>query len=200
MTRFAALLVAACIAAASVPADARVIYKLVDRKGQVTYVDQRPKAFDGEVTEIVVPDTPATAVAPAPLPAKPAASESPAKGVTDINSQRRDAREKLQLALDRARARLEAAKKALADGGDPQDDELQVIIQRFDASKDRPDAAGPRGNCTRVPTDNGGSLWSCPVMTPGEKFRERQKSLEEAVLAAEAEVDAAEKAFRRGTD
>jgi Domain of unknown function (DUF4124) len=199
MTRLAAFAMAAFLAAASVPADARVIYKLVDRKGQVTYVDQRPKAFDGEITEIVL-DAPATAAAPTPPRAKPAASEVPAKGATDINSQRRDARDKLQAALDRARAKLEAAKKALADGGEPQEDELQVIIQRSDASKAAPDAAGPRGNCTRVPTDNGGSLWSCPVMTPGEKFRDRQKALEDAVRDAEAEVDAAEKAFRRGTD
>ena len=47
---------------------------------------------------------------------------------------------------------------------------------------------------------NGRAVWICPVMVPGEKYRDRQKLLEDAVRSAEAEVTAAEDAYRRGTD
>lgn len=175
-------------------ADAKKLYKLVDKNGKVTYVDKVPKGFDGDVTEILL-DAPATPSAnpPPPAPRVPAVEGAgPAK--RDINAQRKEARAKLQAALDAAREKLAAAKKAQAEGGDINDDEFQVIQQQMAMQKNVP---APRPNCFQQP---GATVWTCPVSVAGEKYRDRQKSLEDAVRAAEAEVAAAEDAYRRGTD
>ncbi|QJR09678.1 hypothetical protein DSM104443_00727 [Usitatibacter rugosus] len=185
-----ALLVATAIPFA---ADAK-LYKLVDKNGKVTYGDKVPKGFDGEVTEIAIDAPPPPAANPPPSAPRafPAGQEQPAK--RDINTERKVARAKFQSALDAAREKLAAAKKALADGGEIAEDEFQVIQQRIAAQKDVPP---PRSNCFQQP---GAMVWICPVQAPGEKYRDRQKSLEDAVSAAEAEVAAAEDAYRRGTD
>lgn len=194
--RFALALAAAVLFLAGA-ADAQTLYKLVDKAGKVTYVDKVPKDFDGEVTPLTI--DPATN-AQSPIRAQPPATEEPAKDKRDINTERRTARTKLQAALDKAAARLAAAKKALADGVDPRDDEYQTIQQRFDASAAKPDQAGPRPNCRKQTDANGRAIFVCPTIVPGESYRDRQKALEDAVRDAEAELHAAEQAYRRGTD
>ena len=188
-----------CALGLALAADAKTLYKLVEKNGKVSYVDKVPKGFDGEVTEIIMDAAPTPAANPPPAPPR-APAAAPPEGKRDINTERKEARARLQAALDRAREKLAAAKKALADGVDVEDDELQVIQQRYDASGAKPGAAGPRSNCFQQMGGNGRPVWICPVMVPGEKYRDRQKLLEDAVRSAEAEVTAAEDAYRRGTD
>jgi hypothetical protein len=154
-----------------------------------------PKGFDGEVTPI--------AIDPAPSVQPPVRIEPPQKAedARDRNSERRGARDRLQGALDRARAKVERAKKALAEGTEPLDDEYQTIQQKSDASGAKADAAGPRSNCRRqFSDDRQSSTWICPTIVPGEKYRDRQKALEDALAEAEVELAQAQNAFRRGTD
>lgn len=174
-------------------AGAQTLYKLVDKSGKTSYVDKVPKGFDGEVTPITI-DPATNAAAPIRL-APPQTRAEDAKEGKDANTTRKDARARLQLALDRALARLAAAKRALAEGNEPLDDEYQVVQQKIDARGAKPDAPGPRANCRRQ-----GAIFVCPTIVPGERYRDRQESLEEAVRLAEAELAEAERAFRRGTD
>jgi hypothetical protein len=177
------------------PALAQTLYKLVDKTGKVSYADRVPKGFDGEVTPITI-DPATNAASPIRIAPVQRAEDAP----RDRNSERRDARAKLTLALERAQAKVAAAKKALADGVDPLEDEYQTIQQKFDASGAKPDAPGPRGNCRRLSSDDGRSAWVCPTIVPGERYRDRQKALEDALRDAEAELAVAEQAYRRGTD
>lgn len=153
-------LLAATLAVAQ--ADRQVVWKLVDRKGKVTYVDKAPPpSFDGKVTRIEVDlnANQATLVnvgesaPPVRLPLT----------APELKRVRADA----ELAL--ARENLEAARKAREEGKDPTPEETQWI--------------GKVGGGARpVPTD---------------AYHARLKSLDDAVKAAEAEVDRAEKAARQ---
>ncbi len=179
---------------------AKTLYKLVDKSGRVSYVDQVPRNFDGEVTKLDGVPAPASGrerSAPAPSAAPSSLVEEPKESPPDINKQRRETRERLQLALDRARASLAAARKARDEGTEPLDGEYQVIQQRFDASNNKP---GPRPNCRKQADGSGREAWICATQVPGESYRDRQKALDDAVVAAEAEVEAAERAYRRGVD
>lgn len=178
------------------PAASQALYKLVGKDGRVTYSDRVPKGFDGEVTRIE--SDPSTNAVGGPA-ARPAAAEVPADG-SDINSQRKARRLSLAAALEAARAKLAAAKLALAEGVEPREGEWQTIQQRFDASGTKPGTPGPRPNCMRQTGRDGRDVWICPTRVPGTDFFDRQKSLEEAVRLAEAEVEAAEYAYRRGVD
>jgi len=187
----ALLFAAACLALA--PASAQTLYKLVDPNGKVTYSDRVPKGFVGEVTKIE--SDPYTNAVGGGV-AGPAAVKAPPDG-GDINSQRKARRLDLAAALESARAKLAAAKLALAEGGEPLDDEWQTIQQRFDASGTK---SGPRPTCMRQAGRDGREIWICPTRIPGTGFFDRQKSLEEAVRLAEKELEEAENAYRRGVD
>lgn len=196
MTARVAGLVFLVAALLPVQALAQTLYKLVDKAGKVSYADRVPKGFEGEVTPISI--DPATNAA-SPIRVAPA-PQRPEDAPRDRNTERRDARAKFTAALERAQAKVAAAKKALAEGVDPLDDEYQTIQQKFDASGAKADAAGPRGNCRRLTSDDGRSTWVCPTIVPGERYRDRQKGLEDALRDAEAELAVAEQAYRRGTD
>ena len=188
----ACLLALAAILAA--PAAAQVLYKLIDRQGRVTYSDKAPKNFDGTVT-ILTPDTESNLL-PSGRPAEAARPPAQAPGVAEG---RRATREALEKRLRAAQARVEAARKALSEGGDPQQDEMQTIQHRKP-----PLAAGqapPNRNCftTRNPR-TGAEVLNCPTRVPSDAYYERQKKLEEELKAAEEELAEAERAYRRGTD
>ncbi len=188
----ACLLALAAILAA--PAAAQVLYKLVDRQGRVTYSDKAPKNFNGTVS-ILTPDTESNLL-PSGRPAEAARPPAQAPGVAEG---RRNKREELEKRLRAAQARVEAARKALAEGGDPQQDEMQTIQHRKP-----PLAAGqspPNRNCftTRNPR-TGAEVLNCPTRVPNDAYYERQKKLEEELKAAEEELAEAERAYRRGTD
>lgn len=198
-TAWLAAATAALLLAHVPPTGAKTLYKLVDKQGRVSYVDKPPpKNFDGEVTRIESDAVPPS-IRPAPAaPAAPVSTDGtalvqePVEAPPDINKKRRDNRERLQLALDKARERVEAARKARDQGVDPLEGEYQVIQQRFDASGNKP---GPRPNCRKQ-----GTTWICATQVPGEAYRDRQKELDDAVVAAELELENAERAYRRGVD
>lgn len=188
----ACLLALAAILAA--PAAAQVLYKLVDRQGRVTYSDKAPKNFDGTVT-VLTPDTESNLL-PSGRPAEAARPPAQAPGVAEG---RRATREALEKRLRAAQARVEAARKALSEGGDPQQDEMQTIQHRKP-----PLAAGqspPNRNCftTKNPR-TGAEVLNCSTRVPNDAYYDRQKKLEEELKAAEEELAEAERAYRRGTD
>jgi len=96
---------------------------------------------------------------------------APKPAPSDIASKRRALRERLRAALDGALAKLELAKASLAVAG----------------------------NCCPIKQD-GGVVFLCPTLVPNESYYERLGKLEGAVRDAEAEVAAAEEAYRRGVD
>jgi len=191
-------LAASAFAQAPAQAPSQTLYKLVDKSGKVTYVDHIPKGFDGEITPIEV-DQQASTQRRVPAPAPPAATPGyPPK--PDLNSTRRALRERLQADIDRARAKVAAARRALSEGVEPQEGEYQPIQQRFDASRAKEGEAGPRPNCRKQVASDGRAIWMCPTIVPGEMYRDRQQALEEAVRVAEAELETAERLYRRSVD
>lgn len=189
--RRAALLAAGLLFAAA--AGATTFYKWTDADGNVHYSDKPPKGV-GEVTTLEVDPgahtvtPPAVAAKPAPEP--PAAIE-PVPGGTDILTQRRQTRARLEANLQAARERLDIAKKALSEAGEPQDDEWQYTV-----GGTPPPGSGPRANCHTAA--NGKVI--CPGRVPSEAYFTRVQQLEEAVKRAQADVDAAEVAYRKGVD
>lgn len=180
------------------PAAAQVLYKLVDRDGRVTYSDSVPKNYDGQVTRIDPPEA-ASNVMPSggTGEGKAEAVRKPA-GPEGIGETRRRAREELEKKLRSAQARVEAARKAKAEGGEPQADELQTIQRRM-----APPASGqapPNPNCFITTDPRGARTLHCPSRVPDDAFYERQKKLEEDLRLAEEELALAERAYRRGTD
>jgi hypothetical protein len=161
--RLLAILAASLLASpwAAAEGDRQVVFKLVDRKGKVTYADKAPpKEFDGKVTRIEV-DLKANTATLAGVGESTAPVKLPLTA-PELKRVRADAE------LARARENLEAAKKAREDGKEPTEDETQWV--------------GKKGGGAR------------PV--PTEAFHARIKALDEAVKAAEAEFDRAQKAAR----
>ena len=156
---FALALVALALAAA--PAHAQTIYKLIAKNGKVTYADKAPKDYDGQVVRIDI--DPKANIATLPKVGAPGATP----GVRPMSMQearRFDA----EVMLGRARDSLEAAQKALADGKEPGEGELDWIGKA-----------------------KGGAR---PVAT--EAYNERINALEDAVKSAEREVERAQRAKR----
>ena len=180
------------------PALAQTMYRWTDSQGRIQYSDRMPKDFKGEVTRIeadVQPPPAAPALRPAPVKAEPAKAVE--KAGEDRNSRLRATREKLAAAVDQARARLDAAKKARDGDEGPGVDERQVVQQRF-AKGTQP--ATPRSNCRQVTGADGKPQLMCPSVVPGEAYYARAKELEDAVAKAEEDLDIAERAYRRGVD
>ena len=141
--------------------DKQVVYRLVDKKGKTTYSEKAPgKEFDGKVTRIEI-DLKANTATLKTL-GDSSASVSLPLGAPEL------ARVKADADLLRATRAFEAAKKALEEGKEPKEEEIQ-----------------------RVGKVGGGAR---PV--PTEAYAERIKKLEDAVAAAEAEVDRTRKVAR----
>ena len=203
-----AVLLAALVAG---PAWAQVLYKWIDKDGNVQYSDKPPVKFGGPVTKIEVDVPPDPDTTPRPPRARdvgPASSEIAAK--------RRLVRTQLAAEVARARDRLEAAKTALAAADAPLDDERQVVQQRIDQSRPQPGpdsqstggmlgmggmlGGADRSNCRTEQQADGRKVTTCPTYVPGDAYYERVEKLEDAVRRAQADVDAAEEAYRRGVD
>ena len=212
----------ACIASlAAPPAAAQVLYKWIDAQGKVQYSDQPPKDFKGEVTRIE-PDTPAT---PAPVvPRAPAKAQSPQpaqEGIVEMAARKRETRDALRANVERARAKVEEAKKALQEAQDlPRDDERQIIQQRVsgkgntgtpqnvpnaDTTQARVTGGGMHGmaaraNCRDARSADGKVSTICPSSVLRPEYFERIAKLEEALKAAEAELERAQEIYRRNVD
>jgi|APFre7841882724_1041349.scaffolds.fasta_scaffold118150_2 predicted RNA-binding protein len=144
------------------PAKVEVIYKLIARDGRVTYTQSAPKDFPGRVVKIEIDPRANQVVFPRP-------NERPQflqpRALTPQEARR------LETENDRVKAQdaLDEAKKALKDGQEPREGELNWI--------------GNRGGGAR------------PV--PTEAFQNRIKALEDAVKAAEENLDRARRAARQ---
>lgn len=189
----AATLAALLVISLGTQAEVRSFYRWTDAQGRIQYSDKPPPAsFKGEVTRMDV-DTEVNTRAPDP-PRAPRIAPDVLKDVTpDIAQQRRDRRNKLQEAVRIAEKKVDDAKAALAQGGEPKDEELGVVQRRY--AKAQPG----KSNCRPVTEPNRKGV-ICPAMAPNEQFYERQKGLEEALKQAEQELAAAELAYRRGVD
>lgn len=193
----------AAVALACAPAFAQVLYKWTGPDGKVNYADTPPKNFKGEVQRIEPPEpatpAPASPAAPAPrvpaapAPARDAAAEPKAPGIA---AQRRATRAQLEAQLARARADVDAAKKALEEAA-PEPEERQTIQQR--KAQGGMHGMTPRLNC-RVERTAAGKATMCPTSIPTPEYYDRIAKLEEAVKKAEDDLAAAEEAWRRGVD
>jgi hypothetical protein len=186
-----AAMVIAILALASPAGAATVFYKWVTADGQVHYSDTVPKGFTGAVTRVEVD----TGASRAPVSPGVSAEERAIRGESnqpDLLEQRRETRSRLQASLDSARQRLELAQQALADGQTPGDDEWQVT------QKGQPHGPGQvhRSNCHKGAD---GHL-VCPGRVPSETYYKRLDTLQHEVDLAQAAVDEAERAYRRGVD
>lgn len=176
------------------PVPAQVLYKLIAPDGRVTYTDKEPKGFDGKVIRIE-PDT-GSNVVPSARPAETATRPAAVPG--GIGEDRRKAREDLEKKLRAAQARVEAARKAVAEDGEPRPDEMQTVQRRYPPLQSGQNP--PRPNCFASVDPNGAASLICPQIVPQEGYYERRRQLEEALRAAEEELTLAERAYRRGTD
>jgi hypothetical protein len=186
-------LLLAVAATLATPAFAQVIYKLVDRQGRVTYSNTEPKDFDGTVTRLE------TDAGSNVVPSAKAGDAPPRAGASsDVAEKRRRTREDLEKKLRAAQDRVEAARKAKAEGGDPLPEELQTIQHRR-----APLPSGqlpPSPNCFNATDPNGAVFLNCPTRVPQEAYFERLKKLDEELRLAEEALELAERAYRRGTD
>ena len=174
-------------------ADVRTFYRWTDAQGRIQYSDKPPPAsFKGEVTRMDL-DTETNARDAEPARGPRVAPEVLKDVTPDRAQELRDKRAKLQEARRVAEKKVADAKAALAQGGEPQDDELGVVQRHY--AKTQPNKA----NCRTV-TEGGKKTFMCPGIAPNEQYYERQKSLEEALKQAEAELAPAELAYRRGVD
>ena len=204
-------LVVVLLVAGAFDASAQAFYKWTDEQGKAHYGDRPPKGFTGKVERVEVDTAPASAPNPALAPASPAPSAPrvPAKdakpwpdakpdGYIDINARRKANRERLRGEIDAAEARLVQARARLQEGGATQDHERQVIQQMAGRPGSLP--ASGRSNCRTVKGADGKPATMCPAVIPNEAYYERQRGLEEAVRQAEADLDRAKEAYRRGVD
>lgn len=162
---FGAGVVALLLASAALAQGTQVLWKLVDKKGRVTYADQPPKDFDGVVTRIEVPLDARSASPSAPPPARPGASGAAAPGPAAGNPAGSG---NAGAELEKARARLEEARRALESGKEPGPDDVVWV--------------GRKGGGAR------------PEIS--EAYAARVKKLEDAVRASEAEVERLERGAR----
>jgi hypothetical protein len=213
-TAIAAAGVAIVAILASTAAHSDAFYKWTDKDGKVQYSDAPPKNAPGEVTRVEIDPTTNATHLPAPARNDAAAAAVEDKG-TDMAAKRRALRAALEADVERARAKLERAKAALA-GAVPEDSERQVIQQRSDSGNPRPgpgsSATGgmlgsggmygnaAKSNCRTVTGSDGKSVVTCATVVPGEAYYDRIEKLEEAVRDAAEELSAAEQAYRRGVD
>lgn len=206
-------------------AQAAELYRWSDAAGGTHYGDKPPKGalnvqrVDVDTAGSTMPSRPARATPGAPAAARTDATAAPAP---DLLTQRRATRARLEGNLAAAQARLDLARKNLAEANELRPDEQQVVQQRLDNAapgsgvgpgNTPADATQPQGahgglmglypnrsNCTNTKGANGKPVTICPTIIPNQAYQERMAALEEAVRKAEEELAAAETAYRRGVD
>ena len=198
-----ALALAGCLLAAS--AGATTLYTWIDAQGRTQYSDRPPKDFNGEVRRIETDAPPPPQATPEPRAAIPAAvpaakADAPPAGMVE---QRRATRARLQKELNAARAKVEEARQALAAGEDASVDDRQLLSRPMAPPSGQPGVEVPmalRRNCRVTETPGGTKTTACPVSVPTEAYYTRVRELEEALARAEADLEAAQVAYRRGVD
>ena len=110
------ILVASVAASLASVAVANTLYKLIDKNGKVTYSEEAPKNFDGQVIRLDIDPNANTATLPKPNP------------VTETAARKREAAEKKDQRVDDLKAKLDDAKKKLQDAKDnPGPDDLDRV-------------------------------------------------------------------------
>jgi hypothetical protein len=188
----------------SMPAAAQTLYKWIDDSGKTQYSDRPPKNFKGEITRIetetektTLPPSSPPPVPPAPPASGGATKAAPAPVTEDIGAKRRATRVRLEERLVKARANVDAARKALTQSESPEPEERQVVQQRA-ATGGMHGMAG-RSNCRWEGAGNQKVLM-CPTAVPTTEYHDRVARLEEDLRKAERELADAEEAWRRGVD
>jgi hypothetical protein len=182
----------------------QVLYKWIDAEGKVHYSDRPPKDFKGAVQRIEPdpdagkPASPAAGSRLPPVKDRDASAPSEKAPAGNIAAKRRATRAQLEERLERARAGVESAKKALAVSESPGDDERQVIQQR-QAAGGMHGMTG-RSNCRIEVGKDGRKVQMCPTAVPTPEYHDRIARLEADLKKAEEELAAAEMAWRRGVD
>ena len=97
----------ALVALASFAAAAETLYKLIDKNGKVTYSEEKPKQFDGQVIRLDI-DPNATTVTLPKLP--PSTAPAPGSPQARAAASARTLMEGAQQRLERAKAALQDAK------------------------------------------------------------------------------------------
>jgi Domain of unknown function (DUF4124) len=122
--RFVSQLVLAAAATLLAPvAFADVLYKLIDKNGKVTYSEEKPKAFDGQVIRLDI-NPQANTMPPPASGTNSGEPTSPSRRPAQGNPKKPSPEERIAT----ARERLEVAQKALQDARDnPADSDLQTI-------------------------------------------------------------------------
>lgn len=100
------ILLALLVAAAPAAVLAETLYKLIDKNGKVTYVQEKPKYFDGQVIAVEIDPNANKATLPKYAPPAPPVPAPAAKAAPQANS------------LAQARARVEDARKAYEEARD----------------------------------------------------------------------------------
>jgi len=185
-----------CAAAFAAPAGAVTFYKWTDERGEVHYGDAPPKAFAATAKRIDVDTTSQPVARPRPPVAQPVAVPEPAAEPPDPLTQRRLTRARLEKNLEDARARLDLARKALAETASPQEGEQQVVQGKPLGQQDVPSPGSGRSNCIKTAA---GTI-VCPHLVPSEQYYERIDRMQEEVRLAEQAVEDAELAYRQGVD
>lgn len=197
MNRAIVALIAGFVAVTSATALAQTLYRWTDSSGKTHYGDRPPKDAVGLTKVDTGPETNVLSAPVVPPKTSPAAEVAPKAVPADRATQRRETRDRLRANLERALENLEQAKKKLAEGGDLQEDERQMVRQRAARA---PTTATAHLNCRQEKGQDGKLSLMCPVSVPNDQYYERIAKLEGAVKQAEEEVAAAESAYRRGAD
>ena len=186
------LAVLAVALAVAGPASGQVLYKWTDANGRVQYSDKPPKDFKGPVTRIEGELPTQVPLLPKAVDGRPAQA-APAPPAQDVARQRRERREQLHARLEGARAKADAARKALDEGREIREGDHQFVQQRV---KD----AGTRVNCRKVKDSAGKEALVCGTPVPNVDYQQRVERLETELKAAEDALAEAEAAYRRGVD
>ena len=117
MTIAGSALLAALLLAAVIPAAAQTVYKLIDRNGKVTYSEEPPKNFDGQVIRIDIDPNANRATLGVPPPAAKPGADTAKPAAPSVEDR-----------LEEARDKLEARRKELAEAREhPREDEIRWI-------------------------------------------------------------------------
>lgn len=222
----AAMLAIACACGA---AHAAELYRWTDANGRVVYGDKPPKGapnvmrVDVDTTETTIPSRRAPAA-----PAADAAQAPQAPDILTQRRATR-ARLEANVAQARQRLDLARKNLAEATDMTPDEQQSIIENVPTDSLTPDPNAKPPQGvnpnsantvetanltparggmfgmssnrqNCTVTITKEKNKVLVCPTIVPNQAYRERIAMLEDAVKKAEADLDAALDAYRRGVD
>jgi len=119
------VVLAAAAALVALGASAEVLYKLIDKNGKVTYSEEKPKNFDGQVIRLDINPNANTATMPKPASGANSGEPTPAgRRPADGAAKKPDAEERIA----KARERLEGAQKALQAARDnPAEGDMEIL-------------------------------------------------------------------------